>query len=68
MFWKLLKDFSRMLSFRLNVWPAAIFLISGALMFALIYFLAGAEFRISLPAPVARESVHRTIPEADVHA
>ena len=42
MFWKLLKDFSRTLSFRLNVWHAVIFLISGALVFALIYFLLSA--------------------------
>ena len=42
MFWKLLKDFSRTISFRLNVWHAVIFLISGALVFTLIYFLLSA--------------------------
>ncbi|MBA2271009.1 MAG: HAMP domain-containing protein [Chthoniobacterales bacterium] len=42
MFWKPLRDFTRTLSFRLNVWHAAIFLGSAALVFTLIYFLLGA--------------------------
>src|SRR5919106_4944948 len=42
MFWKRLKEFTRTLSFRLNVWHGAIFLGSAALLFTLIYFLLGA--------------------------
>ena len=42
MFWKPLRDFTRTISFRLNAWHAAIFLVSAALLFTLIYFLLGA--------------------------
>ena len=42
MFWKRLKEFTRTLSFRLNVWHAAIFLVTAAFIFTLIYFLLGA--------------------------
>ncbi len=42
MFWKKLKDFTRTLSFRLNVWYAAVSLVSAALLFTLIYFLLSA--------------------------
>src|SRR5688572_789829 len=42
MFWKTLREFTRTISFRLNLWSAAIFLVSAALLFALIYFLLGA--------------------------
>ena len=41
MSWKRLKAFARTLSFRLNVWYAAIFVVSGALVFALLYYLLG---------------------------
>ena len=41
MFWKRLSDFTRTLSFRLNLWHAAIFLVSSILLFTLIYFLLG---------------------------
>ncbi|MDQ6656147.1 MAG: HAMP domain-containing histidine kinase [Verrucomicrobiota bacterium] len=39
MFWKQLREFSRTLSFRLNLWHATIFLASTALLSALLYFL-----------------------------
>ena len=42
MFWKSLKDFSRTISFRLNVWHAGMFLLSTALLFTLLYFLLSA--------------------------
>ena len=42
MFWKRLSEFTRTISFRLNLWHAAIFLASAALLFSLIYFLLGA--------------------------
>ncbi len=42
MFWKALREFTRTISFRLNLWHAAIFLGSAALLFTLIYFLLGA--------------------------
>lgn len=42
MFWKALREFTRTISFRLNLWHAAIFLVSAALLFTLIYFLLGA--------------------------
>ena len=42
MFWKTLREFTRTISFRLNLWYAAIFLVSAALIFTLIYFLLGA--------------------------
>ena len=41
MSWKRLKAFARTLSFRLNVWYAAVFVISSALIFALLYYLLG---------------------------
>ena len=41
MSWKRLKAFARTLSFRLNVWYAAVFVISSALVFALLYYLLG---------------------------
>ena len=41
MSWKRLKAFARTLSFRLNVWYAAIFVASSALVFALLYYLLG---------------------------
>ena len=41
MFWKRLKAFARTLGFRLNLWYAAIFFVSSALVFALLYFLLG---------------------------
>ena len=41
MSWKRLSDFTRTLSFRLNLWHAAIFLVSAVLLFTLIYFLLG---------------------------
>jgi signal transduction histidine kinase len=42
MFWKALREFTRTISFRLNLWHAAIFLVNAALLFTLIYFLLGA--------------------------
>jgi len=42
MFWKALREFTRTISFRLNVWHTTIFLVSAALLFTLIYFLLGA--------------------------
>ncbi len=42
MFWKRLREFSRTLSFRLNLWYAGVFLVSAAVIFALLYFLLGA--------------------------
>jgi len=42
MFWKALREFTRTISFRLNLWHAAIFLVSAAVLFTLIYFLLGA--------------------------
>jgi signal transduction histidine kinase len=42
MFWKQLSDFTRTISFRLNLWHAGMFLISAALLFTLIYFLLSA--------------------------
>ena len=42
MFWKRLKEFSRTLSFRLNLWYAGVFIVSSAVIFALLYFLLGA--------------------------
>ncbi len=41
MSWKRLKAFARTLSFRLNVWYAVVFVVSSALVFALLYFLLG---------------------------
>ena len=41
MFWKRLRDFTRTLGFRLNLWHTAIFLVSSVLLFTLIYFLLG---------------------------
>ena len=41
MSWKRLKAFARTLSFRLNLWYAAVFIVSSALVFALLYFLLG---------------------------
>ena len=41
MFWKRVKAFARTLGFRLNLWYAAIFFASSALVFALLYFLLG---------------------------
>ena len=41
MSWKRLKAFARTLSFRLNVWYAAVFVISSVLIFALLYYLLG---------------------------
>src|SRR5688500_2303049 len=42
MFWKQLRDFTRTISFRLNLWHAGMFLASAALLFTLIYFLLSA--------------------------
>jgi signal transduction histidine kinase len=42
MFWKRLKAFARTLSFRLNLWYAVVFVVSSALVFALLYYLLGA--------------------------
>lgn len=42
MFWKPLREFTRTLSFRLNLWHAGTFLVSAALLFTLIYFLLSA--------------------------
>jgi signal transduction histidine kinase len=42
MFWKPLKEFTRTLSFRLNLWHAGIFLASATLLATLIYFLLSA--------------------------
>ena len=41
MSWKRLKAFTRTLTFRLNLWYAAVFIASSALVFALLYFLLG---------------------------
>lgn len=42
MFWKRLRELTRTLSFRLNAWHAAIFVLSALLIFGLVYFLLGA--------------------------
>ena len=42
MFWKRIRELTRSLSFRLNLWHAAVYLGSAALVFSLIYFLLGA--------------------------
>ena len=42
MFWKRVKAFTRTLSFRLSAWYAGTFIVSSALLFALLYFLLGA--------------------------
>ncbi len=42
MYWKRLSEFTRTLTFRLNVWHAAIYLVSAGLLFSLIYFLLAA--------------------------
>jgi len=42
MSWKALREFTRTISFRLNLWHAGIFLFSAAVLFTLIYFLLGA--------------------------
>ncbi len=41
MFWKRVKAFTRTLSFRLSLWYAGTFIVSSALLFALLYFLLG---------------------------
>ena len=42
MFWKRARAFTRTLGFRLSVWYAGTFIVSSALLFALLYFLLGA--------------------------
>lgn len=39
MFWKSLREFTRTISFRLNLWHAAMFLLSTGILFVLLYFL-----------------------------
>ena len=41
MYWKRVKAFARTLGFRLNLWYATIFIVSSALVFALLYYLLG---------------------------
>ena len=41
MSWKRIKAFVRTLNFRLNLWYAVIFIVSSALVFALLYYLLG---------------------------
>ena len=42
MFWKRARAFTRTLGFRLSLWYAGTFIVSSALLFALLYFLLGA--------------------------
>ncbi len=39
MFWKSLREFTHTISFRLNLWHAAMFLLSTGILFVLLYFL-----------------------------